>query len=72
MNLITSSAKSAKVTGVITSGRGKRLQTVNVNFKLSNDRFKVNLPEIKRKPYTLSIAIEQNKKTSNVTFKNVD
>ncbi len=72
MNLVTSSASKAKVTGKITSGRGKRAQNVDVSFTHSNDRFKVKLPNIKKRPYSIAINIKQNGKNSTIVFNNVD
>lgn len=72
MKLVTSSASKAKVSGKITSGRGKRVQNLNVDFTHSNDRFKVKLPNIKKRPYSIAININQNGKVSTVTFNNVD
>ena len=72
MKLVTAKSTKATVKGKITSGRGKRATIVDVKFKVSNDRFKLELPKIKKRPYSIAIEVTQNGKISNIKFENID
>jgi len=72
MNLMSAKSSKATVTGKITTGRGKRAKTMDVSFKISNNRFSTDLPEIKKRPYSIAIEVKQNGKVSKINFENLD
>ena len=71
MKQVSPDAK-VKVTGKITSGRGKRAQNIDVEFKNAKNKYTLTLPKIKKRPYSIMIEVNQSGKKSMVSFQNID